>query len=122
VGDYERFKELARPRGFDFRVYGEGAGTLARRADGGYRADPDGPGPAPALDFDDPDFNFKSLRANAVFRWEWRLGSTLYVVWTQQRQNTANPGQLRFGRDAADLLEAPADDVFLVKLTYRFGR
>jgi hypothetical protein len=122
VGDYDRFKELARPRTFDFHAYGADRGTLARQSGGGFEADPDGPGPAAPFTFDDPDFNFKSLRLNLVFRWEWRLGSTLYVVWTQQRQDEANPGQLRLGRDATDLLDAPADDVLLVKVTYRFGK
>jgi hypothetical protein len=122
VGDYEEFKELARPRTFDFLRYGTEAGTLARPAGGGYQADPDGPGPAPAFSFSDPNFNFKSLRVNLVFRWEWRLGSTLYVVWTQQRENSDNPGHLRLGRDAADLLQAPADDVLLVKVSYRLGK
>ena len=61
VGDYLDFKSLAAPKTFDFEAY-----------------------PKPPFD---PDFNFKSLRLNAVFRWEWRLGSTLYVAWTQQRQD-----------------------------------
>jgi hypothetical protein len=39
-----------------------------------------------------PDFNVKALRANAVLRWEFRLGSTLYLVWTQRRQDQAHPG------------------------------
>jgi hypothetical protein len=27
------------------------------------------------------DFNTRSFRSNAVLRWEWRPGSTLFVVW-----------------------------------------
>jgi hypothetical protein len=122
VGDYEGFKELARPRSFDFNRYGSGGSTLVRDASGTYAVDPDGSGPAPPFTFDDPDFNFKSLRMNAVFRWEWRLGSTLYVVWTQQRQDSTTDGEFHFRRDASDLLGAPGDDVFLVKFTYRLGR
>lgn len=123
VGEYGGYKELARPRSFDFLRYGSDAGTIAYdQAAGAYTVDPDGAGPAAAFSFERPDFNFKSLRVNAVLRWEWRPGSTLYVAWTQQRQNEANPGQLELGRDVDDLLHAPADDIFLVKFAWRLGR
>jgi hypothetical protein len=121
VGDYRQFKELARARTFDFNRYGAGAGTIAA-AGPGYAVDPDGAGPAAAFTFDDPDFNFKSLRVNAIYRWEWRPGSTLYVAWTQQRQDLGDPGDFELGRDTSNLLRAPGDDVFLVKVSYRFGR
>ena len=123
TGDYEGFKEFARPRTFDFLEYGTGGSTLtydgvARR----YVADPDGSGIAPEFGFDDPDFNFKSLRVNAVFRWEVRPGSNLYAVWQRQQQSLANPGEFRIGRDASALFSAPGDDVFLVKMAYWLGR
>lgn len=123
TGDYEGFKEFARPRTFDFLEYGTAGSTLtydalARR----YLADPDGSGIAPALSFNDPDFNFKSLRVNAVFRWEVRPGSNLYAVWQRQQQDFANPGEFRIGRDASALFSAPGDDVFLVKMAYWIGR
>ncbi len=123
AGAYRGFKELARPRTFDFVRYGTDGGTLlydpgARR----YTVDPDGAGSAAPFAFDDPDFNFKSLRVNAVFRWEWKLGSTIYAVWSQGRADLADPGRLALGRDASSLFHAPADDVFLVKVSYRLGR
>jgi hypothetical protein len=121
VGDYYRFKELARPRTFDFNVYGEGASAIAPGR-GEYTVDPDGGGPASPFTFADPDFNIKSLRVNAVFRWEWRPGSTLYVAWTQQREDLGQPGDFALSRDTQALLSAPADDVFLVKVSYRLGR
>lgn len=96
AGDYWNFKSLAAPRTFDFLPYGGDVGT--------------------------PDFNFKSLKVNAVFRWEWRLGSTLYVVWTEQREDFRDPGDFAFGRDARALFGAPADDVLLVKVSYWLSR
>jgi hypothetical protein len=87
-----------------------------------YTVDPDALGPSSAFTFDDPDFNFKSLSVNAIFRWEFRPGSTMYAVWTQQRQDDGFPGDFRAGRDLARLFSASADDVFLVKLTYWIGR
>jgi len=95
-GDYLDFKSLARPQSFDFE----------RNA-----AEPF-----------DPDFNFKSLRLNAIFRWEWRLGSTLYIAWTQQRQDLSDPGQFRLRPDFGRVFTGPADNVFLVKFSRWFGR
>ena len=121
VGDYENLKELAQGRTYNFNPYGTGGSTIT----GGGRAytvDPDGSGPAPAFAFGNPNFNFKSLRVNAIYRWEWRPGSTLYVAWTQQRQDLGDPGDFQLGRDASRLFQAPGDDVFLVKVSYRFGR
>jgi hypothetical protein len=86
TGDYRDFKELARAKSFDFNRYGDGASTIDFE-NGTYVADPDGDGPAPAISFDNPDFSIKSLRGNAVLRWEYLPGSTLYFVWTQSRSD-----------------------------------
>ena len=121
VGDYEAFKELARPRTFDFVEYGRDRGSLGY--DPGsreYLVDP-GDGGAP-FRFSDPDFNFKSLRVNAIFRWEWRPGSAMYLVWTEQRHDLEHPGQFAFRRDVASTFRAPADDVILFKIAYWFQR
>ena len=121
VGDYEDFKELARPRTYEFVHYGADRGTIVHTPlDKRYLVAP-GDGGEP-FSFDDPDFNFKSLRLNAIFRWEWRPGSALYVVWTDQRQDLANPGRFQFGRDLNDMLSAPADDVVMFKVAYWFQR
>jgi hypothetical protein len=123
AGDYDGFKELARTRTYSFLRYGSAASVLnydpAARA---YLADPDGAGDAAPFSFADPDFNLKSLRLNAVFRWEMKPGSTFYGVWTRQQQDLANPGVFSPGRDARAMFGAPGDDVFLVKMAYWIGR
>jgi hypothetical protein len=121
VGSYTNFKEFLQPRTFDFLRYGIDAGTIALD-EGEYTVDPDGPGPAKPFDFENPDFNEKSLITKTVLRWEWRLGSTLYVVWTQNRSDDRYPGLYDFGRDVRDLFRAPGNDVFLVKMSYWLGR
>ena len=68
-----------------------------------------------------PDFNFTSLRANTVFRWEFKPGSTLYVVWTQQRRDRLPEGDFDVGSDLSRVFTSPADDVLLVKVSYWFG-
>ena len=123
AGDYPAIKELAAPRTYDFPIYGVDVGTIETDAGGGaYLIDPDGGGAAPPFRLPIPDFNLKSLRVNAVLRWEFRPGSAAYVVWTRRLQDGANPGDFSFGRDLGDLLSAPADDVFMVKVAWWLGR
>ena len=123
VGDYGDFKELARPRTFDFLSYGSDIGELFYEADrDAYRVDPDGAGSAPSFTFGNPDFNLKSLRMNTVFRWEPKPGSTFYAVWTRQQQDATSPGTFSAGRDSTALFSAPGDDIFLIKIAYWFGR
>jgi hypothetical protein len=87
-----------------------------------YTADPDGAGVASPFTFEDPDYNFKSLRLNAVFRWEMKPGSNFYVVWTRQQQDLTNPGHFAPARDARAMFTAPGDDIILFKLSYWLGR
>ena len=119
VGDYFDFKELARPRTFDFNVYGQGLSSIAFQ-DGAYTVDPDGSGLAAPFSFGDPDFNFKSLRGTAVLRWEFRPGSVLYLVWTQNRSDFENTGVFDFSRNFRDMWRAQGDNIFLLKFSYRF--
>jgi len=67
-----------------------------------------------------PDFNYKQFRSNAVLRWEYRPGSTLFVVWSQARQHSGELGDLDFGSDFGTLFDSPSDDVFLVKIRHWF--
>ncbi len=123
AGDYFGFKELARPRTFDFTEYGTAIGSLSRDAAAAkYVVDPDGTGGTESFTFDDPDFSLRSLKVNAVFRWEIKPGSTLYAVWTRQQTDETDPGVFRAGRDARAMLTAPGDDVILFKIAYWFGR
>ena len=68
-----------------------------------------------------PDFNHRSFRTTNVLRWEYRPGSTLFVVWQQGREDAAGRGDFRFGRDVAGAFEAPAQNMFLVKLAHWFN-
>ncbi len=120
TGDYSRFKELAAPRTYRFNLYGEGNSTIAF-LNGFYTVDPDGSGPAPSFSFFNPDFNMRSMRGTVVLRWEYRPGSTLYLVWTQKRMDYENSGVLNLGRDVVDMIKAPGDNIFLLKISYRWG-
>ena len=126
AGDFQNFKELARAKSYEFDVYGVNGSTLEERRDSegnvvSYVADPDGAGPAPPLGFDNPDFNFKSLRGNAVLRWEYLPGSALYVVWTQSRSDNEDIGEFQFSRSFRRLWQTRPDNIFMLKMTYWWG-
>jgi hypothetical protein len=130
AGDFSGFKELEAPGTFDFAVYGRDRGTIrqaescdAPAAPGSdYVVDPDGAGPGGCFSFGERDFNVRSLRGNAVLRWEYRPGSVLFFVWQQQRDGFDAVGDFDFGRDTGELFSAPARNVFLLKATYWLGR
>jgi hypothetical protein len=119
VAEYTELKEFARPHTYDFNRYGvDGGSTIIYDAeDAEYTIDPDGTGPVEAFALADPNFNYKSLKVNLVLRWEFRPGSTIYLVWTQNREDEQDPGDFAFGRDARSLLQASGDDAVMVKIT-----
>ena len=64
-------------------------------------------------------FNFKAFNSNVVFRWEYRPGSTLFVVWNQGRHGVVGAeGTRDFGGDLRDLFRLHPMNTFLVKLAY----
>lgn len=122
-GSYNSFKYLMQPKTYDFNTYGQNGSTLVRNTSAGgdvisYELDPDGSGPAPAQVIGNPDFNYISLRGNAVLRWEYMPGSTLYLVWTQSRANVESDGEFRFGRSFNNLFSIHPDNIFMLKISY----
>jgi hypothetical protein len=119
---YNDFKELARPKSYDFNVYGRGSSTISKVQDvdgsSSYVVDPDGSGLAAPFSFSNPDFNLKSLRGNIVLRWEFRPGSTIYLVWTQNGSDSENLGDFQFGDSLSRLVSLHLDNIFLVKFSY----
>ena len=121
--DFIDYKEFARPRAFEFEIYGKDAGTISRDdATGRYTVDPDGAGSAPAFSFSDRDFNRRSLRGNAVLRWEYRPGSALFFVWQQSRFGSVPQGEFDFGNDFGALWDVQPVNVFVIKGTWWIGR
>jgi hypothetical protein len=118
AGAYSSIMELAQPGTFTFNRYGEGASTI-RFLDGQYWINPNGPaGSGPGFSIADPNFNYKSLRANAVFRWEYMPGSTIYFVWTNEKMDYESRGDFAVDRDVSRLFRTAPDNVYSVKITY----
>ncbi len=117
TGNYRVLEELAAPHTYDFIVYGQDNGSTYDPETG--IAYPDGPGgPAAPIDIGNPNFTFGSIRGNAVLRWEWHPGSTLFLVWTHNRSSTDTNPEFNPGQAFGTLLQAPADNVLLVKMTW----
>lgn len=118
AGSYSNFKELKRGSSTDFLVYGEEGSTYDYET---RVADPDGNGPAKPILIGNPDFNFKSLRGNAVLRWEYMPGSVLFLVWTQTRTDFEDVGDFNFNRSVERLIDTVPDNIFMIKFTYWFN-
>jgi hypothetical protein len=120
AGEYGGLKEVSDPRAKRFDDRFSRFGTALSLDDGVYSVDRDGDG-TPEFSFGQPDFNYKALRSNLVLRWEYRPGSTMFVVWSQGRENFEPNGAFRFGRDFGRLFDgrqAPSTNVLLVKFNY----
>ena len=76
--------------------------------------------PERTFSFADPGFSDREFHLNAVLRWEFLPGSTVYLVWTQQRA-TAAVDDFNLGRDLGRLWGAPAVDLLQLKVSYRMG-
>lgn len=118
AGQFNDFKEVIAPR----------AASVSRRvrpfSDSDLRYDPS-THQYSVLDagvtegsFADPSFNRRDFNANAVWRWEFRPGSTLYVVWTQQRSGTLADGTFAPRRDFGSLLTVRPENSVLLKMSY----
>ncbi len=122
MGSYSHFKEFERPESYDFVEYGKDENMqITKDGDDGYYLYPNG-SDGNSIYLENPDFNYKALVGTAVLRWEFRPGSTLYLVWTRNGVDEKNPGDFSLNRDLSDLLKAKSDNVFTIKITYWFGK
>jgi hypothetical protein len=126
-GNYYDFKEYLTTRTTETAVYGKDRGTITSTRDAGgmvtqYAIDPDGIGGAKPFTIGNPNFSQQSLRGNAVFRWEYRPGSVLYVAWTHSRFADSAFGDLDLQRDRSALLATRPDNIFLVKASWWLAR
>jgi len=111
-------KQFTRPRGYAFSTYGTGGSTIGVDQNGTTVLDADGSGPSPRFLYPDPDFRIRSIRSNVVLRWEYRPGSTLFLVWNQSRQNAITDPSFRPFHDLSGIFGDDMQNVFLVKANY----
>ena len=113
-GHYEDLGELAEPSTRLRRIYGTDGTTAVQQPDGSFLIT-DG---AETFTLSNPDFNVHSFRLNVVLRWEWRLGSTLYVVWQQDRRQRELIGDRIGLLDPFRSLTVPGNNYFVIKTSF----
>ena len=65
-----------------------------------------------------PDFHYLQFRSNMVLRWEYKTGSSLYLVWSQGRTDVAANGENEFGQYARELWDLHPRNDFMLKISY----
>jgi hypothetical protein len=111
-GTFGGFGELERAGGRSLRRHG----SFSRLADGSLELSDGGA----SFRLDDPDFNLRSFRSNLVLRWEWRPGSSLFLVWQQNRSTDSARGNALAPRFLGDALASPGGHTFALKLSWWF--
>jgi hypothetical protein len=72
--------------------------------------------------FQKPDFSFAQLQTNLVVRWEYIPGSELFFVWARGGSDSVNPENSLGSSLRSQVFDAPLQDTFVIKATYRFIR
>lgn len=116
-GRYSRHGELARPGALELREYGTD-GTRIEAGNAGGIVVVDG---ADRFELPNRDFRLRSFRSTAVLRWEWSPGSTLYLVWQQDRSRSGASGDPVGVRDLLSAARTTGSHYLAVKASYWIG-
>jgi hypothetical protein len=73
------------------------------------------------ITYPNPDFSFNEFRSNVVGRWEYRPGSTLYLVWEHRMSNRENRYLPAWGDNLDRMASLPSIDTFMLKINYWFN-
>lgn len=85
-------------------------------------SDMDNGGPIPAVyTVNNPDFDFYQFRSNLVAKWEYRLGSFIYLVWSSERTGRTGDSGTSMGSSFKQLFDLFPNNIFLIKLNYWFS-
>jgi hypothetical protein len=119
TGSYPGYRRVDDPRGATFADQFEDFSDdqIASDEDGNLAIDIDRSGEADVY-LDNPNFTFLSFRSNVVLRWEYKLGSTLFLVWQHGRVGSnANP-DFNFGQGLGDMFRLDGENTLVVKVNY----
>jgi hypothetical protein len=123
AGQYTQYKRITNPRAVNykdrFQIFDENE-IYYSDDNGEYLFDENQDG---NIDYtiESPDFNFKQYRSNLVIRWEYRPGSQIYLVWSQESTGEDDYGDFQFRRDLKNLYNTSPNNIFLIKLNYWFS-
>ncbi len=119
TGRYLGFRRVADARSAAYRdrLQALGPGLVRSDTAGAVTLDLNGDGTFETA-LGNPNFGYAAVRSNVVLRWEYRPGSTLFLVWQQGRESFGSDGRFDLTRGFRTLRGAPAENVFLVKVNY----
>lgn len=111
------------------QLFGQLFVARGKYVDAGVLTEPDRIEPFPAYP-KSYDFSLHSYIHNAVLRWEYRPGSTLYLVWSQSRRadtdsplldpNAASPYNTTLPNQVGETFNLYPDNVLMLKVDYTF--
>jgi hypothetical protein len=68
-----------------------------------------------------PDFNFHQFRSNLIAKWEYRLGSYIYLVWSSERTANADASKAFMADSYNQFRNIHPQNIFLIKINYWFS-
>jgi hypothetical protein len=120
LGSYSNLKYITDPKAKDydgrFNLY-DGAAL----SDGVYQLYDNYNGSRVDYTVADPDFNFHEFRSNLVAKWEYRLGSFIYLVWSSEKSGYTSLSKASLGDSYKQLKSVFPNNIFLIKLNYWFS-
>jgi hypothetical protein len=120
LGSYSQFKYITSPKdniyGNRFELYQDPV-----LLNGSYQVYDYTNGPRIDYSIANPDFNFHEFRSNLVAKWEYRLGSFIYLVWSSEKSGTTSDSKSSMGQSYKQLRSIFPNNVFLIKLNYWFS-
>jgi hypothetical protein len=122
TGIYKDMKRITNPKAKDYdqlyHVFDDGEIHFDEN-ENHYHVDEDGNGEID-YEIDNPDFNYHQFRSNLVARWEYKPGSTLFLVWTHGRSEYEEMTESSVSHGFNRLFDIPSQNVFLIKFSYWF--
>ena len=116
IGKYSDFKRVTNPRANNYS--GRFAGlTPTLNGSNTYEVSDNNNN----YNFGNPNFNFSQFRSNLVFRWEYRPGSQLYLVWSQDRTTFSQPGSQNLNDSMSGIKGIFPNNILLAKFNYWFS-
>jgi len=121
AGEYKDYKKTTNPQHPEFsdRYHQFTSSEIAyMKSWDGYYVDEDQDGNG--YGFYKPDFHYLQYRSNAVFRWEYKTGSSLYLVWSQGKTGIEQNGDMIFDQYISELWKTNPRNDFMLKVSYLF--
>ena len=118
IGKYSEFKSVTNPRAAE---YGDRYTTLNPSLNNNNYDVSENNNSQINYSFVNPDFIFFQFRSNLVLRWEYRPGSQIYLVWSQDRTNNSMSGDNSIYDALNSFSSIYPNNIFLVKFNYWFS-